>query len=125
MIVSDWSLDPSLLKEKDEVNYDKIISSSKASNTNNKATLSSSSFSKKVVAPSNIDVIAQAITPQSVSDFLESFLEKYKDQNENQKKVQSLLSKYGIDCPGAESVEISKDDSDPFLTVITIKKSFF
>lgn len=40
-------------------------------------------------------------------------------------KIEQLLSKYGITCPGAESVEIQKDSSDPFLTTIIIKKSFF
>jgi len=43
----------------------------------------------------------------------------------NQEKIDDLLSKYGIVCPGAESVDISKDISDPLVTVITIKKTFF
>lgn len=40
-------------------------------------------------------------------------------------EIESLLAKYGITCPGAESVEISADSSDPFVTVITIKKTYF
>jgi len=43
----------------------------------------------------------------------------------NQQKIDDILSKYGIVCPGAESIEITKDISDPLLTVITIKKTFF
>lgn len=39
--------------------------------------------------------------------------------------IQQTLSKYGITCPGAESVEITHDDQDPLVTVITIKKTFF
>lgn len=41
------------------------------------------------------------------------------------KSVQQVLEKYGVVCPGAESVEISHDSEDPFVTVITIKKTFF
>lgn len=39
--------------------------------------------------------------------------------------IGKLLAKYSIVCPGAESVEIYQDSSDPLVTVFTIKKTFF
>ena len=39
--------------------------------------------------------------------------------------IGKLLAKYSIVCPGAESLEISQDASDPLVTVFTIKKTFF
>lgn len=46
--------------------------------------------------------------------------------HENQhQKIQNILDKYGIVCPGAESVTIEKDHLDPLTTIITIRKTIF
>lgn len=47
------------------------------------------------------------------------------DIDDNHQKIQSILDKYGIKCPGAESVTVEQDHADPFLKIITIKKTVF
>lgn len=59
-----------------------------------------------------------------LDEYINSFQASSFTQKDSE-KIQDLLAKYGVVCPGAESVEISKDISDPFVTVITIKKTFF
>lgn len=39
--------------------------------------------------------------------------------------IGKTLAQYGVVFPGAESLEITKDSSDPLITVFTIKKTYF
>jgi hypothetical protein len=63
--------------------------------------------------------------PKDNFDLDDKFVSNFFKANSVQDDIQETLASYGIVCPGAESLEITKDISDPFMVTFVIKKTIF